>query len=180
MATRIRLALEADVPEVHALDQDSFGVDAWSEDSVRSELTGPRRVALVARDDDGLVGYAVSALHGDVLDLQRIAVAPERRRSGLARSLFRVLVREGTRSRAQRMMLEVSEANGAGRRFYADCGLREVARRPNYYRDGSDAVVMELALAAADGGDHGDGGDEDDTVAGHVSVDLGEEWRREG
>jgi ribosomal-protein-alanine N-acetyltransferase len=170
MVISIILATATDVAEVHALDQASFGVDAWSEDSVRSELTGANRVALVARDDDALVGYAISALSGDVLDLQRIAVAPDRRRSGLASGLFEVLLREGSRSRAQRMMLEVSLANEGGRRFYADRGLVEVARRPGYYRDGSDAVVMQMSLAARN---------EDETVAGHLHVDLGEEWRRD-
>jgi [ribosomal protein S18]-alanine N-acetyltransferase len=172
MAIHIGLATATDVCEVHALDQASFGVNAWSEESVRSELTGANRVALVARDDGELVGYAVTALNGDVLDLQRIAVAPHRRRSGLARSLFAVLLREGSRTRAQRMMLEVSAANEAGRAFYAERGLVEVARRPGYYRDGSDAVVMEMPLAPRD--------DEDDTRTDGTSVDLGEEWRRDG
>jgi ribosomal-protein-alanine acetyltransferase len=172
MATHIGLATSTDVREVHALDQASFGVDAWSEESVRTELTGPNRVALVARDDGVLVGYAVTALNGDVLDLQRIAVAPQRRRSGLARSLVDVLLREGARSSAQRMMLEVSLANEAGRAFYADCGLVEVARRPGYYRDGSDAVVMEMPLRARDG--------EGEISTDGASVDMGEEWRRDG
>jgi [ribosomal protein S18]-alanine N-acetyltransferase len=170
VGTTIGLATAADVPEVHALDQVSFGVDAWSTESVRTELTGAHRVALVAREGGRLVGYAISALNGDVLDLQRIAVAPDRRRAGLATSLFEVLLREGGRARAQRLMLEVSLANVTGRRFYTARGLVEVARRPGYYRDGSGAVVMEMPLAAR--------GDEDETVSGHVLVDLGEEWRR--
>ena len=53
---------------------------------MRTELTGPNRHALVAADDEGLVGYAISALSGDVLDLLRIAVAarPAARRRGHA------------------------------------------------------------------------------------------------
>jgi [ribosomal protein S18]-alanine N-acetyltransferase len=172
MAIHIGLATSTDVSEVHALDQASFGVDAWSEESVRSELTGANRVALVARNDGALVGYAVTALSGDVLDLQRIAVAPDRRRAGLARRLVDVLLREGSRSGAQRMMLEVSAANETGRSFYADCGLVEVARRPGYYRDGSDAVVMEMPLTARDDDDH--------PMTDGASVDMGEEWRRDG
>ena len=139
-------ATGADVDEVTALDRLCFGVDAWSEESVRTELTGPHRHALLARDDDGLVGYAISMLNGDVLDLQRIAVAPTRRRTGLARVLFDHLCLGAAAGRAQRLMLEVSEANAAGRSFYEACGLREVARRPRYYRDGSAALVMERPL----------------------------------
>ena len=171
MTTHIGLATSTDVAEVHALDQACFGVDAWSEESVRRELTGANRVALVARDDGALTGYAITALNGDVLDLQRIAVASDRRRTGLARSLFEVLLAEGSRSGAQRMMLEVSLTNESGRAFYRDCGLVEVARRPGYYRDGTDAVVMEMPLGARN--------DQDGETSGHLHVDLGEEWRRD-
>ena len=58
-----------------------FGVDAWSAESVREELTGARRTAVVACDPD-VVGYVVTADAGDVTDLQRIAVAPAHRRQG--------------------------------------------------------------------------------------------------
>lgn len=143
-------ATGADVADVLALDRLCFGGEGWSEESVRTELTGPNRHALLARGDEGLVGYAVSMLSGDVLDLQRIAVAPTHRRGGLARVLFDRLCLEGAAGRAQRLMLEVSEANEAGRAFYEACGLTEVARRPRYYRDGSSALVMERPLTPED------------------------------
>lgn len=146
----IAQATTADVEEVHALDELCFGVDAWSQESVRTALLGPNRHALLARRGTELVGYAISMLGGDVLDLQRIAVLPDHRRSGLARVLFDRLCQEGAAGRAQRLMLEVSEANAAGRAFYEACGLTEVARRPAYYRDGSAALVMERPLSPED------------------------------
>ncbi|QIK65436.1 GNAT family N-acetyltransferase [Nocardioides sp. HDW12B] len=146
----IEQATGADVEAVHALDDACFGVDAWSQESVRTALTGPHRHALLAHEGEELVGYAISMLGGDVLDLQRIAVAPGHRRSGLARVLFDRLCQEGAAGRAQRLMLEVSEANASGRAFYEACGLTEVARRPAYYRDGSAALVMELPLTPED------------------------------
>lgn len=158
----IEQATATDVAAVHALDAVAFGTDAWSEESVRSELTGPNRHALVARDEGEVLGYAISALNGDVLDLQRIAVAPGRRRTGLAQELFRRLVQGGTAGGAQRLMLEVSAVNVPGRCFYGACGLVEVARRPSYYRDGSDALVMELALDTAD----------EDEVEAHLASEL--------
>ncbi len=146
----IRQATGADVEAVHAVDETCFGVEAWSLESVRTALTGPNRHALLARDGADLVGYAISMLGGDVLDLQRIAVVPDHRRTGLARVLFDRLCQEGAAGRAQRLMLEVSEANAAGRGFYEACGLTEVARRPAYYRDGSAALVLEVPLTPED------------------------------
>jgi [ribosomal protein S18]-alanine N-acetyltransferase len=134
----LRPATAEDVAAVVALERELFGVDAWPEASVREELTGERRVAVVACDP-GVVGYVVTASAGDVVDLQRIAVHPSRRRQGLARAL---LARAGALVVADRMLLEVAAGNAAALGFYAAEGFTEVARRRRYYRDGSDAVVM--------------------------------------
>ena len=40
------------------------------------------------------------------------------------------------------MMLEVSAVNDAAIAFYLRHGFAEIARRPRYYRDGSDALVL--------------------------------------
>ena len=133
---RLRPATESDVPAVHALEAEVFGADAWSEPSVREELTGPRRRAVLACDPK-LVGYAVTSTVDDVVDLQRLVVRPGHRRRGLARSLLAAV------SGDTRMLLEVSAGNQAALRLYAAEGFSEIHRRPGYYRDGSDAVVME-------------------------------------
>jgi ribosomal-protein-alanine acetyltransferase len=141
----LRPATAEDVPSVLALERELFGVDAWSEASVREELTGARRLAVVACDP-GVVGYVVTASAGDVVDLQRIAVHPSRRRQGLARSL---LGRACALVVGGRMLLEVAAGNAAALAFYGAEGFTEVARRRHYYRDGSDAVVMQRALPAS-------------------------------
>ncbi|NUR08048.1 MAG: GNAT family N-acetyltransferase [Nocardioidaceae bacterium] len=132
----IRPAVPGDVDAVHALEEQVFGAEAWSPASVREELTGDGRTAVVA-DEDGVVGYAVTRRAGDVVDLQRIAVAPAYRRRGLARALLAAVTEPP-------MMLEVSAANEPALAFYAAEGYVEVDRRRRYYRDGSDAVVMRL------------------------------------
>jgi ribosomal-protein-alanine N-acetyltransferase len=47
------------------------------------------------------------------------------------------------------MLLEVSAANQAALALYEAAGFEEIDRRRRYYRDGTDAVVMRLRLAAA-------------------------------
>ena len=47
------------------------------------------------------------------------------------------------------MLLEVAAGNAAALAFYGAEGFTEVARRRHYYRDGSDAVVMQRALPAS-------------------------------
>ncbi|MGZ4535557.1 MAG: GNAT family N-acetyltransferase [Nocardioidaceae bacterium] len=135
----LRLAAPADVLRVTALETELFGPDAWSEVSVRAELTGRGRRVVVAEadeNDDGVVGYVVTAAAGDMVDLQRIAVAPPYRRRGLARRLLDAVVPSVP------MLLEVSAANTGALAFYAAEGFAEISRRRRYYRDGTDAVVM--------------------------------------
>ena len=133
---RVRSATLDDVDAVTALEAQLFGADAWSTGSVRDELTGDGRQAVVATHDDVVVGYAVTARAGDVVDLQRIAVHPAHRRQGVARLLLRAVSSE------EPMLLEVSDANAAALAFYVEEGFVELDRRTRYYRDGSDAVVM--------------------------------------
>jgi ribosomal-protein-alanine N-acetyltransferase len=152
----VRPAGADDVAVVHELETRLFGADAWSEESVRAELTGPRRVAVVAclpqarlHEAVGggtVVGYAVTSSAGDVVDLQRVAVHPEHRRRGLARLLLTTVLSED-----DRVLLEVSADNPAALALYAAERFTEIARRRRYYRDGSDAVVMERAPSAGGG-----------------------------
>ena len=133
----LRPATVDDVEAVAALEATVFGTDAWSSGSVREELTGERRTAVVACEPD-VIGYAVTALAGDTTDLQRVAVAKDHRRRGLAHALLAVVLAE-----EGRVLLEVSARNEGALAFYATEGFAEIDRRPAYYRDGSDAVVME-------------------------------------
>lgn len=141
----IRPATPEDAAAITSIERDAFDADAWSEGLVDLELTAPGRVVVAAEQDDVLVGYASAAVIADVADLTRIAVRPSGRRSGVARSLLGALVAEAAERGAQRMMLEVGETNEAALGLYRSVGFTEVARRPDYYGCGRDAVVMELA-----------------------------------
>ena len=148
--TGIRPATRADVTAVVALEAEVFGADAWDERAVTAELEGPGRRFVVAEDHSGhLCGYAVSMTLGDIVDLQRIAVRPERRRTGLATALLDdLLAHTGA---ADRMLLEVSERNEAAVAFYTAHGFTRIDVRPRYYRDGSDALVLHRPLTTPSG-----------------------------
>jgi ribosomal-protein-alanine acetyltransferase len=142
----LRPAGPSDVDALAALERELFGVDAWSADAVGSELTGSRRHAVVAVQEEEVVGYAVTLLGDGVVDLQRVAVIPAYRRKGLARELLGAVRAAARAGGAHRMLLEVSAANEAARAFYAEAGFEEIDRRPRYYRDGSDALVLQALL----------------------------------
>ena len=136
----IRTATPADATDLLALEQELFGVDAWTAQAIQEELGGPGRRFVVAESDAGIEGYAVTMAAGDIVDLLRIAVRPSSRRQGLASQLLDAVL-EDTES-ASRMLLEVSVSNSDALAFYVARQFSVIDVRPHYYRDGSEALVM--------------------------------------
>lgn len=146
---QLRMAALEDVGALAALEHELFGADAWCETTLADEVVAGRVVVAV---DGDLVGYATSRTTGDLTDLTRIAVVPECRGQGVARALMAEAVRRGAAEGADRMLLEVSAENQGALTFYAREGFVEIDRRRRYYRDGSDALVLRLALGPVCGG----------------------------
>ncbi len=143
----IRPATVDDVAAVTLLEEELFAGDAWSLESVTQEVTGPHRHAFVAVAVDGtVVGYVVAMQVDDVVDLHRVAVVPAERRTGIARELLAAVQRAGREAGGQRMLLEVSDGNEAALRLYSGAGFEEIDRRSQYYRDGTDALVLGVRL----------------------------------
>jgi ribosomal-protein-alanine N-acetyltransferase len=144
----VRPATAADVDAIAASEADNLGADAWSHALVEEGVAGrlPTVHYLVVEEELRVVGHAVASLAGDIAELQRIAVAEDRRRRGLAGALLDAVVALAVDSGADRLLLEVREDNAAALGFYATHGFVEVDRRRRYYRDGGTAVVLRRPL----------------------------------
>jgi len=142
----LRPATLDDAPEIAAVDQVLFAVDAWSLPTVVSEISGQGRFAVVAVSDSELLGYAVTMRADEVVDLQRIGVLPSQQRKGIGSRLLAAAIDQARAMGGDRMLLEVSSTNQVARAFYAAEGLVEMDRRRRYYRDGSDALVLRRSL----------------------------------
>ena len=152
--TGVRAAGLEDVAAVARLEEDCLGQDAWSEGLVREGISGalPTVTYLVADAGGVVVGHAVTSAAGDIAELQRIAVAEDRRRTGVATALLAGVVEAASLTGADRLLLEVREDNGGALAFYARAGFVEIDRRPRYYADGATAVVLRLGLGGGCGG----------------------------
>ena len=140
----IRPATPADADAVVDLEAACLGVDAWSRGLVEQGLADalPTVSYLVAEADGVVVAHAVASAAGDDAELQRIAVSPSHRRTGVATALLAEVERRVALDGAWRLLLEVREDNHAAAAFYRARGFAEVGRRPAYYRDGAAAVVL--------------------------------------
>jgi ribosomal-protein-alanine N-acetyltransferase len=99
-------------------------------------------------------GMVLARVTADEAEILTIAVVPAARRAGRGRALLRAAEAEAAARGACNMFLEVAPCNVAARGLYEAAGYAAVGRRPNYYADGSDALVLARALspAAATGG----------------------------
>ena len=152
MAWQLRVAGPADLAPIMAIENSTFGTDAWSDAAMASDLRSAHTYYLVAfapETPDAIVGYGgllAPAGSGDS-DIQTIAVAPDARRSGLGRTLMHALIAEAQRRGARAVFLEVRADNPGAQALYLSLGFEQIAVRPNYYQpDGIDAIIMKLDL----------------------------------
>src|SRR5690349_11478015 len=90
----IRRLAYSDLPRVISIERRSFPTP-WSLAMFVLELSKPSGICLAATEGDELLGYLVCSRYDQVWHLMNVAVAPERRRSGVARGLISHLVEEG-------------------------------------------------------------------------------------
>lgn len=136
----IRRLTYADLPQVVAIERRAFPAP-WSLAMFVLELSKPAGVCLAATVEGEIAGYVVCSRYADVWHLMNIAVAPERRRRGIARALMDRLLTE-LPPKAQ-VTLEVRRSNEGALRMYETYDFRAAGVRPRYYQDnGEDALIM--------------------------------------
>lgn len=153
----LRPATPDDANGIAALDKALFGIEAWSLPSVVGEISGEGGFAVVVVTDGELLGYAMTMLADEVVDLLRIGVLPSEQRKGIAHTLLSAALDQAAAEGGRRMLLEVSSTNQAALVFYAAEGFVEVDRRRGYYRDGSDGLVLCRSLGRSPGRNPSDG-----------------------
>ena len=104
----VRPARAEDLAAVVSLEQEALGADAWSPGLLEEGVLGRvpyahYLVAEVENEDDRaagpvVAGHAVVSVVADVAELQRIGVAHERRRRGLATALLDAVAAQAGRA----------------------------------------------------------------------------------
>ncbi|MBI4371985.1 MAG: GNAT family N-acetyltransferase [Elusimicrobia bacterium] len=145
MRGRTRSARPEDAPAVAKIARRPFAA-GWSAAQYAEEARRPESVFLVW-DDGGVRGYAVARLFEGEVRLLDLAAAEDGR--GIGRGLWMALVAAAAARGARRLTLEVSERNVRARKFYRRLGAHEAGRRPDFYPDGSAAILLDAVLPRA-------------------------------
>lgn len=137
----VRAMTPADVAAVADLEVESF-TDPWPPAVFFEELALPGRAYVVAEDGGHVVAYGGIMLVEEDAHVMTIAVHPSRRREGLGTSVLLALFDAALDAGARHLTLEVRESNHAAAALYQRFGFTAVGRRPRYYQDDEDAIIM--------------------------------------
>ncbi|MBI5243530.1 MAG: ribosomal protein S18-alanine N-acetyltransferase [Elusimicrobia bacterium] len=149
MSASIRPACAADLDAVLEIEAAWPTTPHWPRRQFEAELSElglKRSVFLVAEDDLAVAGYAAAWLVQDEVQILSIAVHGGMARRGVGRLLLDAVLEAAKAAGCRRATLDVSERNAPARGLYESSGFAAVGRRPGYYDDGSDALLMDKPL----------------------------------
>jgi ribosomal-protein-alanine N-acetyltransferase len=137
-----------DIERLVPIENDLFGVDAWSAETWWGELAGvpeTRWYRAAVEPDDEIVGYVGLAVIDGTGDVQTIAVRRDRHGTGLGGALLDALLTEAANRRCSEVILEVRADNAAAIALYEKRAFVRIAERPRYYQDGVAALILRWA-----------------------------------
>ena len=138
------IATPADCEVMAAIHAAAFsGAEAWSRTVFSLQLALPNVVGLLHPSG----GFILLRTVADEAEVLTLAVMPAVQDNGIGGALLREATTRLAALGVRTMFLEVSVANSAARHLYARNGFVETGRRPHYYSDNSDALVLRLDLA---------------------------------
>ena len=135
------------VAKAHEIDKSAFNATAWSLATFWSELTQRNRYYLALVDEKKeIVGFGGVAFNGVDADIQTMVIKPEYQKKGYGKQLLDALLEKVKEHKSNRVFLEVVTDNKPAIALYLSRKFEQIARRSNYYPNGSDAVIMQLDL----------------------------------
>ena len=133
---------ESHVSQIAELEKLCFS-DAWSENSIRSELSNKLSLWLVAVDGDRVAGYIGSQTVLGWADMMNLCVSPDYRRQGIGEQLTMELERQLREEKVECLTLEVRVSNAPAITLYEKLGFTQVGKRPRYYeKPREDALIL--------------------------------------
>lgn len=138
----IRWMIRRDMPEVLAIEDESFE-SPWPEEDFIRCLRQRNCIGMVAEHEDRVVGFMIHELHAARLHVLNFAVAADCRRRGVGSQMVAKMVAKLSGQGRSTILLEVRESNLAAQLFFRQNGFRAVSVLRGYYQDTpEDAYVL--------------------------------------
>ena len=131
------------------LDLDQISLKGlWTKSQWEKELTDPKRICIgvIDLETKKLLGLCSAWLLIDELHITCMAVHPIHQRKGLGKFLISDLINRSNSLITNQIYLEVKETNTPAKAFYKSMDFIIVGNRPNFYKDGSDALIFTKQL----------------------------------
>ena len=144
MRFEIADAQSEDLETISALENATL-TPPWNREGVQTALQEDNYLVLLARDETGeAAGFLIGFCVGEEAELARLGVLPAFRRRGLAQSLVERARCEWSARGARKILLELRADNQAAQKLYGSLGFQIDGKRPDYYPNGLDAILMSL------------------------------------
>lgn len=136
-----------DIADVLVVEQASFSTP-WTEAMFANELiSNPRAHYLVVEVSQKIVGYVGFWQVLDEGHITNIAIHPDYRRHGYAKTLIEFMFNYAKTMKIERMTLEVRVSNIPAQHLYKGFGFKVAGERKRYYTDnGENALIMWLGF----------------------------------
>ena len=141
-----------DLNEIERIERASYPTP-WSRSMFAGELAKPSSLSIGAfdRETGALLGYLVISRYVDAWHVMNVAVAPEQRRRGIARTLLQHLFEVTSADERRGYTLEVRVSNEGAIKLYENLGFVRRGVRRGYYTDNrEDALIMWRDPVAAE------------------------------
>ena len=145
----VQLASRSDTQVIAAMSRDLIECGLGWEyrpERIRELIAQRDTIALVARDGDRVMGFAIMSFGDEYAHLVLMAVRPAGQRRGIARRMTQWLVESAVTAGIASIHLELRAQNKDGLAFYRALGFSETLRLPGYYRGRETAIRMIRVL----------------------------------
>jgi ribosomal-protein-alanine N-acetyltransferase len=118
----------------------AFPQDPWPEASFQTLLSQPGVAGFI----DPRGGMVLVRSVVDEAEILTIGAAVKRQ--GIGRALMEAAILHLKARKVVNLYLEVAASNVAARSLYDALGFEQTGRRPKYYPDGNDALILNLRI----------------------------------
>lgn len=135
-----------DLSRIMEIERNSFTADTFSENTFLSLYRRCSNLFIAAEVDKIITGYMVTCSYWKRGRVISIAVDPIYRRKGIGSALVNFTLNQLRASYIKTLELEVRITNSEGICFWKSLGFFILKIVPNYYIDGTDALIMRKLI----------------------------------